>query len=115
MFSLNDKITPKILKFSTKLLSFYVNVDNRYEMKSLRDSVIVCESLLRITKRSRNCSKYPVPIMRHFLGAMHSLAMSECVLAELINMYGGKTFALCLHNFARFSDPFHLSNILIHR
>ena len=28
-------------------------------------------------------------------------------------MFGGKTFALCLHNFARFLDPFYLSNILI--
>ena len=84
-------------------------------MKSLRDSVTVCASLLRITKRSRNCWKYSVPITRNCLGAMHSLAMSECVLAELINMFGGKTFALCLHNFARFSDPLHLSNILIHR
>ena len=53
--------------------------------------------------------------MRRRLGAMHSLAMSESVLAELINMFGGKTFTLCLHNFARFLDPFHLSNILIHR
>ena len=93
LFLLKDKITPKILKFSTKLFCFFVNVDNHYEMKSLRDSVTVCESLLRITKRSRNCSKYPVPIMRNCLGAMHSLAMSECVLVELINMFGGKTLA----------------------
>ena len=51
--------------------------------------------------------------MRHFLGAMHSLAMSECVLAELMNMFGGKTFALCLHNllciyFALLSGLFHV-------
>ena len=105
MFSLNDKITSKILKFLTKLFSFCVNVDNHYEMKSLRDSVTVYVSLLRITKRSRNCWKYPVPIMRNCLGAMamHSLAMSKWVLAELMNMFGGKTFALCLHTFARFS------------
>ena len=87
MCPLNDKTTPKILKFCTKLFSFYVNVDNHYEMKSLRDSVTVYESLLRITKRSRNCWKYLVPIMRNCLGAMHILAMSECVLAELINMF----------------------------
>lgn len=45
---------------------------------------------------------YSVLIMRHYLRAMHSLAMNEGLLSELISMLGGEIFALCLYNFVRF-------------